>query len=72
MSNLIPPADLKVEYYDPHPPGGQQVRISYGVKVTHVDSGLVAIVTSDRSQHRNKEIAVHMIEAALTHPKFRY
>lgn len=72
MADLLSPDDIKTEHYDPRPPGGQQVGTCYGVKVTHIESGLVAIVTSDRSQHRNKEIAVHMIEAALTHPRFRY
>lgn len=68
---MIPPEDLKTEMYSPRPPGGQQVGTSSGVKMEHLPSGTIAIVQTDRSQHRNREIALHMIEAAITHPKFR-
>lgn len=51
--------------------GGQHVGTDNGVKVTHKPSGIVAIVNSGRSQHTNRTIAVDMIMAALTHPKFK-
>jgi peptide chain release factor 2 len=69
--DLIASADLSVTYYDPRPPGGQRVGIVSGVKVEHLPTGTIAIVQINRSQHRNKEIAVRMIEAALTDPAFR-
>lgn len=67
---MIPPDELSIETYRPHPPGGQHVGTYRGVRVEHLPTGLIAICQSDRSQHRNKEIALHMIEAALTHPRF--
>lgn len=71
MSDLIPPDELRITSYPERPKGGQHVGVDYGVKVEHIDTGLVACCTSGRSQHTNREIAVHMIEAALTHPKFK-
>lgn len=68
---MIPPEDLRVESYDPHPPGGQRVGVRSGVKVTHLPSGLVAICETERSQHRNRLIAVAMLEGGLTCPEFR-
>lgn len=68
---MIPPEDLSVSRYDPRPPGGQQVGGSYGVKVEHLPTGTIAVVSTSRSQHRNKGIAIRMIEAALTDPDFR-
>lgn len=68
----IPDDDLKVETwpYGNHP-GGQQCGTHPGVRVTHIPSNTVATVEADRSQFRNKEIALEMILAAITHPRFR-
>lgn len=70
---MIPPEDLKMESWPPRqPPGGQHVGSGpHGVKVTHVPSGIEACVEIGRSQYVNREIAINMIEAAVTHPKFR-
>lgn len=72
-SGLIDPADLKIEFWPPRqPPGGQHVGSGpSGVKVTHLPSGIQACVEIGRSQHVNREIAIGMIEAAITHPRFR-
>jgi protein subunit release factor A len=67
---MIPPEELEVEAYRPYPPGGQHVGTWRGIKVTHIPTQTIAIVQTHRSQHRNKEIAVRMIEAALTDPAF--
>lgn len=72
MSEIeIPPPDLKVEAWSPRPPGGQQCGTSYGVKITHIPTGLVAICDTDRSQHRNRAIAMDMLMGGLTSPHFR-
>lgn len=72
MSDVIPTEELEITVYPPRRQGGQQVGLTpTGVQITHVPTGLVAICVSDRSQHRNRLIAMHMIEAALTHPGFR-
>lgn len=69
----IPDEDLKIEVYPIpgiHQKGGQHVGVPNGVRVTHT-SGIAAYVDNGRSQHVNKEIAMDMILAAITHPRFR-
>ena len=70
---MIDPADLKVEHWPPRkPPGGQHVGTGpAGIKVTHLPTGIEACVDIGRSQFINREIAMDMILAALTHPRFR-
>jgi peptide chain release factor 2 len=67
----IPDADLQIELWPPNGVGGQQVGVTTGVKVTHIPSGIVAFVNTNRSQHRNKNVAVDMILGALTSPHWR-
>jgi protein subunit release factor A len=63
---------LTIEIWPPRQIGGQQVGSGpNGIKITHHPSGIVAIVDCERSQHKNKALAVEMIEAALTHPMYR-
>lgn len=65
-ANIV--AELHIEPYPPRPPspGGQHVGIGpVGVQITHEPSGLIAISTGQRSQHRNRELALAMIEAGL-------
>jgi protein subunit release factor A len=62
---MIPPEDLEFTSYNPWPGG------SVAVKVKHLPTGVIAIVQSQRSQFKNKAIAVRMIEAALTDPDFQ-
>jgi protein subunit release factor A len=69
---LIDPADVKVEHWPPRQKGGQHVGVSpAGVKVTHLPTGIEAFVDIGRSQFINREIAMDMVLAALTHPRFR-
>lgn len=70
----IPADQLKFEVYPIpgiHQKGGQHVGMPSGVQVTHIPSGVKAYVDIGRSQHTNKMIAMDMITAAITHPKFR-
>lgn len=61
-----------IEMWPPRQIGGQQVGCGpSGVKITHNPSGLVAIAVDERSQHRNKMIAVSMLEGAFTNPNYR-
>ena len=69
---MIPDDELRVEVVRRRPPGGQHVvGTESGVRVTHVPSGLVAEVDSDRSQYRNRQVAIDMIEGGLTSPHYR-
>ena len=59
--------DLKVELAYPRHPGGQSVGMPRSdIKVTHLPSGNVVIVGSERSQRQNRDLAVSMIEWMLT------
>ena len=65
---LIDPAEIKVESWPKTEPGGQHVGSGpRGIRITHV-SGLVAISVSCRSQHKNRSVAMAMIECGLTDP----
>lgn len=66
---MIPAEDLKMETWPfGHHPGGQYVGTHPTIKLTHIPTDTVAVVSVARSQHKNKAIALEMIEAALTHP----
>lgn len=67
---MIPAEDLIISVLAP-PPGGQYVGVSTGVIVTHLPSGITVTVNTDRSQHRNKLIAIDAIGGALTSPHYR-
>lgn len=72
MTDLISPSELTVEIWPQARPGGQHVGIGpMGIKMTHIPTGMVAISTSARSQHRNRSIALAMIEGGLTCPQFQ-
>lgn len=59
-------ADLKIESGYPKHPGGQSVGMpTPAVRVTHVPTGLVAVCDFERSQLKNKRIAMAMIEYGL-------
>lgn len=62
----------EVEIWPERQKGGQIVGPGpQGVRVRHVDTGIVVCCDYQRSQHLNKMMALHMIEAALTHPRWR-
>lgn len=58
--------DLHMESYPPRG-NGQYAGTVTGVKITHIPTGTISIVTMCRSQHKNKEIALEMLLAGLTH-----
>ena len=56
--------DLRIEL-SRRPPGVQAVKTYSGVKIQHIPSGLIAFCGTERSQLRNKEIALIMLRAGL-------
>ncbi|MBI0434890.1 peptide chain release factor 2 [Roseomonas sp. KE0001] len=62
----INPADLKTDTFRASGAGGQHVnKTESGVRFTHIPTGIVAASTQDRSQHRNRAIAMDMLKARL-------
>lgn len=59
--------DVVFSVYPPHALGGQHVGTSScGVKAVH-PCGLEVVVTSHRSQHKNRMIATDMMVMGLMH-----
>jgi len=62
----INPADLKTDTFRASGAGGQHVnKTESGVRFTHIPTGIVVASTQDRSQHRNRAIAMEMLRARL-------
>ncbi|MBN9671335.1 peptide chain release factor H [Roseibium aggregatum] len=61
---VLTPKALKVETFRSGGPGGQhQNTTDSGVRVTHLETGLSAFSTDERSQHRNRQVALDRLAA---------
>ena len=62
----IGPDDLKVEAFRSSGPGGQHMqKTSSAVRLTHLPTGLVVTCQSERSQYRNKDIAMKILQSRI-------
>ncbi len=62
----IKPDDLKVEFFRSSGPGGQNVnKVETGVRLIHQPTGIVSECQTERSQVRNREIALQILQSRL-------
>lgn len=66
MAIVIKEEDVRVEFYRASGPGGQHRNTTdSAVRIRHLPTGIVAQASENRSQSRNREVAMERLRLAL-------